>query len=69
LAAETGLLTLWFIIVKIAIAAPLMLQLPLLRILLAALWSAVKVQAVIEARMVVITLPVILVLAVLWLWY
>ena len=67
--AVTGLIGCWFVWDQFALAPPLMPRLPLILIPMGLLYGVTKAYAVIEARMVWIIFPIVLVLLGMWLWY
>jgi hypothetical protein len=67
--AVTGLIGCWFVWDQLALAPPLMPRLPLILIPMGLLYGMTKAYAVIEARMVWIIFPIVVVLMGMWLWY
>ena len=69
LAAAVGLIGAWFAYDRLLISPPVFPENLILVVLLGGIWGIVLALSVIEARMVLISIPVILFLAALWIWY
>ena len=69
LTAAMGLIATWFIYDNLRISPPIFPSNLLLIVLVGAIWGAVMALSIIEARMVVFSIPVILALAGLWIYY
>jgi hypothetical protein len=69
LAASIGLIGAWFIYDRLLISPPVFPKNRILIVLVGVIWGIVMAISVIEARMVLLGIPVILLLAVLWIWY
>ena len=67
--AVTGLIGCWYVWDQLALAPPLMPRPLLILIPMGVLYGVTKAYAVIEARMVWIIFPIVLVLMGMWLWY
>lgn len=69
LAAAIGLIATWFIYDRLEISPPVFPANPIIIVLVGVIWGIVMALSIIEARMVLLSIPVILGLAALWLYY
>ena len=68
LAAAIGLIVAWFAYDRLELSPPLFPENPILIVLVGAIWGVVMTISVIEARMVILSILVILALGAYWIW-
>ena len=69
LAAAIGLISIWFLYDRQLISPPVFPANPIIIVLVGVIWGMVMALSIIEARMVLLSIPVILLLAALWIYY